>query len=61
MTQAHDLDRLSGESDQEYEDRINAAAETAGQSRVEYERAANERAGRPPITRQDQQDQGTMR
>lgn len=46
----HDLDRLTDEPDEEYEARINAAAEAAGQSRTEYERAANERAGRPPIT-----------
>lgn len=46
----HDLDRLTDEPDEEYGARINAAAAGAGQSRVEYERAANERAGRPPIT-----------
>jgi hypothetical protein len=49
--QPHELDRHTGESDEQYDARINEAAESAGQSRAEYEKAANERAGRPPITR----------
>jgi hypothetical protein len=49
----HDLDRRAGESDEQFDARINEAAAAAGQSRAEYEKAANERAGRPPITRGD--------
>jgi hypothetical protein len=56
MNGEHELDRRAGESDQEYNDRINAAADRAGQSRVEYERAANERAGRPAKTAPDNQE-----
>jgi hypothetical protein len=49
----HELDRKSGESDTEYNERIENAARQAGQSRAQYERAANQRAGRPAINRQD--------
>ena len=49
----HKLDRRSSESNEDYNARINAAADEAGMSRAEYERQANEEAGRPPITRQD--------
>jgi hypothetical protein len=52
----HELDRRQGESQQEYDQRIQAAADAAGQSRVEFEKAANERASRPAINRQDGDD-----
>lgn len=52
----HDLDRDANESQEAYDTRINDAASAAGQSRVEYERAANDRAGRPPITHRPDSD-----
>lgn len=59
MTDApHDLDRKAGESDEEYNARIDQEAQDAGMDRGEYVKAANLRAGRPAHTspvRDDQQ------
>lgn len=56
MNGEHELDRRHDESDQQYNERINEAAAQAGQSRTEYEKAANQRAGRPPIMDAPQDD-----
>lgn len=58
----HEMDRRRGESDEQYDARINQQAENAGQSRAEYEQAANERAGRPAKREPDgdSQETGTM-
>lgn len=59
MTMTHKLDRHAGESDEQYDARINQAAEQAGLSRAEYEQQANQEAGRPAQREADQPD-GTM-
>lgn len=46
----HDLDRRAGETDEEYNARIDQQAQDAGMDRGEYVKAANLRAGRPPET-----------
>lgn len=50
MNDEHKLDRHADETQEAYDGRIDQAARDAGMTRDEYERTANEEAGRPPIT-----------
>lgn len=51
MESEHRLDRDANETQEEYDVRIDRAAAEQSMTREEYERQANEEAGRPPITR----------
>jgi hypothetical protein len=55
----HRLDRRAGESDTEYDARIDQAAREQGVTRAEYEAQANAEAGRPAKTAPDSDSQET--
>lgn len=56
----HRLDRHAGESDEQYDARIDQAAREAGQTREEYEDQANADAGRPAHTTPESRETGTI-
>lgn len=56
----HKLDRRAGETDQQYDTRVQQAADDAGMSREEYEQAANAEAGRPAKREPEAGDTGIM-
>lgn len=58
----HRLDRRAGESDSDYDARIDQEAREQGVTRAEYEAQANQDAGRPARTApdSDSQESGTI-
>lgn len=58
----HRLDRRAGESDEQYNARVDQEARDAGVTREEYITEANRQAGRPPQTSpvSDSQESGTI-